>query len=320
MAHFSVNDQAVQILEQQVLPNAGRYQIAVHTMKNGGTLVDMGVHAKGGWLAGKAFAETCLGGMGTLTYKTMMVNGFVVPVAAVHVDRPHLSELSAHAASFYVQWKGKRVSLSGPFRAIKAEDVFARVVEYQDADAPKAVAHFQTDTMPDEELFELIAQDIGREPKDIYLIAARTGTLTGTIQVSARNVEQVVPSLVDRGFDVTKIVQACGYAPILSVVDDERTAYGRVNDGLIYGQETNLYVDCEDEEIESILHVLPFSKNADVYGTPFLDLFSSCDNQWSKVPRDWDAPSKINFYNMRTNRSFVAGRIHYGVLEDSLLG
>ena len=317
--NFSVNNLASEALESKVIPNASRYNIDVHHLDNGGTLLDMGVHAKGGWMAGKAFTETCLGGMGRLAFGSMQIGAYAVPSAMMYVDCPAVAELASHCASFYVNYRGMRVSISGPFRAIPATDVFSRAVEYKDVHAKKAVCHFQTTDLPTEELFTIIGNAIGFDPCDIYILAARTGTLTGCIQVCARNVEQTLPSLYDQGFDVSCILQASGSAPVISIVDDEQLAYGRVNDGLIYGQETNLYVDCDDAAIERVLPILPFCKNEE-FGTPFYDLFASCDNDWAKVPRRWDAPSKVNFYNIRTNHAFVAGQLHYGVLEKAFLG
>jgi methenyltetrahydromethanopterin cyclohydrolase len=104
------------------------------------------------------------------------------------------------------------------------------------------------------------------------------------------------------------------------VVDDEEIAYGRVNDCLIYGQETNVYVRCSDDKIKSILDELPFEKNKDVYGIQFQELFANCDQNWANVPRDWDAPCKVNFINLSSGNVFSTGKISYDVLEKSFLG
>ena len=115
-------------------------------------------------------------------------------------------------------------------------------------------------------------------------------------------------------------MQASGSAPIFGAVADEYVAYGRVNDCLIYGQETNLWVDCTDEEIERILPDLTFDKNQDIYGVSFEELFARSGHNWAHVPRDWDAPCKINFHNLRTGHAFSSGRLGYDTLERSFLG
>ena len=317
---YSMNRKAVRIVEEQILPNLDALGATAYTLSNGATVIDMGVQAKGGFLAAKYFTEACLGGLGELTYRTMEVNGHLLPVAAVHVDRPVVAELGAHDSFMYVEWHGVKLSVAGPIRAVNGSDPYAEPVPYRDPAPGKVVATIQTDCMPDEELLDTVAQTAGVAVEDIYLLAAKTGTLTGAAQVCARNVEQSMPSLLDHGFPVETIVQACGYAPIPSVVDDEMLAYGRVNDGLIYGQETNLYVDCDDAEIERLRDILPFRKNQDVYGTPFEVLFARCDNLWRNVPRAWDAPCKVNFFNLRTGHSYFIGTLHNGVLEQAFLG
>lgn len=317
---YSLNERACRIIEENILPHLDALGVQVHVLKNGATVLDMGVFAKGGWMAAKYFTQSNLGGLGELTYGTMQVGSHRLPTANIFVDRAAVAELAAHDAFLYIEYQGVKRSVSGPLRSVTGTDHFAQAVSYRDPAPRKIVAHIQIDELPDEGMTELIAGAVGRHPRDLYLLAARTGTLTGAAQVCARNVEQSLPSLLDQGFTIDAIVQACGSAPIPAVVDDEQLAYGRVNDGLIYGQETNLYVDCADEEITRLETILPFNKNGDVYGIPFETLFARCDYLWRNVPREWDAPCRVNFFNLRTGHSFSYGALHHGVLEQAFLG
>jgi len=138
--------------------------------------------------------------------------------------------------------------------------------------------------------------------------------------VGARNIEQTLPTLYDHGFNMPDIIQATGITPMISIVEDEMVAYGRVNDSLIYGQETNVYVRCQDKVIQDMLQDLTFVKNTDIYGTQFQEIFARCNNDWTQVPRAWDAPCKINFHNMSTGNSFTTGKIGHKTLEKSFLG
>ncbi len=318
--HFSINDRAVKIVEEQILPRQEQLQIFSYQLSNGTTVIDMGLHAKAGWEAAKLFTISCLGGLGEVRYQTMMIGGHLMPVAVTHVDRPGIAEMSSHCALLRVPYRGIQQTISGPIRARLCLDKFAASLDYRDDKAEKYVCHVQIDSRPDEELAESIAEAVQIRPDQMYLLAVRTGSLAGAININARNIEQAMPSAFDQGFDMNWIIQASGYAPIVSVVDDETVAMGRVNDCMIYGQETNLYVDCEDSAIEKVLPILPFSKNQDVYGTPFLTLFAQCGNDWAKVPRTWDAPCKVNFHNMRTGNSFSTGALHQGVLTKAFLG
>jgi len=316
----SLNDRSAEIIEKEVIPNAEKLNIGVYHLDNGTTVLDMGVFHKGGWLAGKYFTEIGLGGLGELSFTKKKIGNYWMPALKIDVDLPTIAEMSSHVAFWRVPWKGKTVNISGPIRSIRKTDIFSQAVAYQDKWAKKAVAEIQTTELPDEAFTSHIAEQIGYSPQDLYVIVAKTGTLVGAIQVGARNVEQTLPTLFDHGLKMEWIVHANGITPLVSVVDDELIAYGRVNDSLIYGQESNIYLSCEDQVIIDILDSIPFSKNKDVFGIPFQKLFNCCNNDWTEVPRAWDAPCKVNFYNLKTGHSFTTGRLSHEVLEKSFLG
>ena len=320
MAHYSVNEAAAGIVETEVIPFAGRLNIIVSTLKNGATVLDMGINAKGGFRAGKYFAEIGMGGLGRLRYMMMRAGEYLIPALQCVTEAPAVCEMASYVARTKVPWHGEIQVVSGPVRAILGSDDFARAVGYRDPSPRKAVCGVQCERLPDEELAEGIGRVCGISPEKLYIMAARTGCMTGAVQVSARNVEQSLPTVYDRGFSMDQVLEGSAVAPLISVCDDEDTAYGRVNDCLIYGQETNLTVRCEDGDIESMLDDIPFSKNTDIYGTPFEPLFARCGRSWANVPRDWDAPCRINFCNAKTGHVFTTGIIHEGVLVQGFLG
>lgn len=317
---FSLNKNAVHLIKEKIIPNAKKLRIGVCKLQNGTTIIDMGINYPGGWVAGKYFTEVALGGMGELSFGKMMLKNYLVPTVRIKTTQPSICEMASHVAYWKILYKDKFVVVSGPIRSITGTDIFARAVDYRDYSTDVAVACIQTEDFPDEGLTDIIANEVKIKPENLYVLAARTGTIVGAIQVCARNVEQTLPSLFDKGFSMDAIIQANGVTPVVSVVDDESIAYGRVNDCLIYGQETNVYVRCSDDKIKNILDNLPFIKNKDVYGIEFQKLFAECDNDWTKVPRDWDAPCKVNFINLSTGNVFSTGKISYDVLEKSFLG
>lgn len=320
MEHLSVNEAAAEIIECEVIPKAERLNIDVLMLNNGAVVLDMGVRAKGGFRAGKFFAEVGMGGLGKLSYCMMPLKNYLVPGLNVFTENPTVCEMSSYVAATKVPWKGSVQLVSGPVRSINGSDAFARSVDYRDPSPRKAVAGVQTAEMPDEELAENIAKACGTAPEKLYIMAARTGCMTGAVQICARNVEQSLPTLYDRGFPMNNILEGNASTPLVSVLDDESIAYGRVNDCLIYGQETNLTVRCKDSEIACMLDDIPFSKNKAVYGKPFQEIFASCKNNWAYVPRDWDAPCKINFSNAAGGNSFTTGKICDAVLESAFFG
>ena len=320
MAHYSVNTVAAGIIEEEILPRANQLNIQIHTLANGAIVLDMGIYAKGGFRAGRYFAEVGMGGLGIVRYKLMKLNRYWVPGLQVIADNPAICEMSAYVAATRVDWHGNLQVVSGPVRSIRGSDEFARAVEYRDPNPRKAVAGVQCTVLPDEELAERISHACGISADRLYIMAARTGCMTGAVQVCARNVEQSLPTVYDRGFRMDYILEGNATTPLCCIVNDEQIAYGRVNDCLIYGQEANLTVDCEDADISIMLEDIPFSKNDDIYGTPFAELFGRCGNNWANVPRDWDAPCRINFFNKRTGNIYSTGRLHLSVLEKAFLG
>ena len=320
MKHWSVNEKAAEIIEREVLPDAQRLNIGVSTLQNGAVVLDMGIHCKGGFRAGKYFAEIGMGGLGRLEYCMLPLEHYLVPGLRVFTEDPGVCEMSAYVAATKVPWGGTQQVISGPVRAILASDHFAQAMSYRDPAPRKAVAGVQTERLPDEELAENIASVCGVRPEQLYIMAARTSCVVGAVQVCARNVEQAMPTVHDRGFSMEQILEGNAVTPLLSVVDDESIAYGRVNDCLIYGQEANLTVRCQDQEITAMLADIPFSKNKDVYGLPFQELFDRCGNNWAFVPRDWDAPCRINFFNAATGNAFSTGEICDAALERAFIG
>lgn len=320
MEHWSVNEAAAAIVENEVIPLADRLNIEIHRLNNGATVIDMGIKAKGGFRAGKYFAEIGMGGLGKLRYMMMKSKDLLLPGLQCTTENPDICELSSYCAATLVKWKESSQVVSGPIRAIRRSDHFSEKVPYTDPHPQKAVCGVQTTEMPDEELTDNIAGVCGISADRIYIMAARTGCMTGAVQVCARNVEQSLPTVADRGFDMSQILEGNATTPLICVVDDEDIALGRVNDCLIYGQETNLTVSCEDGAIENMLEDIPFSKNTAVYGIPFQKLFESCDRNWKNCPREWDAPCRINFFNVNTGRMFCTGRVNKEILKEGFLG
>lgn len=319
---FDLNQRAVCILKEKIIPDADALGIGVVELTNGATVIDMGINYPGGWLAGKYFTEACLGGLGELTFGKLSLGKYYVPSVKIQVTQPAIAEMSSHVAHWKLFYKGRNVVISGPIRAIRGADFFASAVAYRDLKAKETVAMIQTTETPEEELAEYMAGEVGLAPKNLYILVAKTASIVGAIQVCARNVEQVLPTIYDHGFSMDKVVYANGITPLVSIVDDELVAYGRVNDCLIYGQESNIYVRCQDEDITKILDVVPMvkAKNTGIYGIPFQELFARSNNDWAQVPRDWDAPAKINFHNLLTGHSFTTGKIEDNVLIQSFLG
>ncbi|MGI6331424.1 MAG: methenyltetrahydromethanopterin cyclohydrolase [Zhaonellaceae bacterium] len=69
---FSVNQEAVRIVKEKIIPYAEQLNCKVIKLKNGATVVDMGVEMPGGYLAGKLFVEATIGGLGHVDFGTFL--------------------------------------------------------------------------------------------------------------------------------------------------------------------------------------------------------------------------------------------------------
>lgn len=321
LQNFSLNKAAVDMVEKLLLPNQEQLRIKHIVQSNGCNLIDMGVKVPGSFLAGKYFTEISLCGLGEMKLTTMKVGEYRIPAVSVTADFPTIAEMCSHVAFLRVKQDGVAKNFSGPVRS-KVKDAFSNAVDYSDVEAEKVVAGFQVDEIPPESFTSKVAEAAQVKPENLYIMIARTGSVVGSIQVTARNIEQTLPTLFDKGFNLENIQYASAITPVNAIVYDEMEAYGRVNDCLIYGQETTLHADCEDIEITSILKDLTMNQafNQDVFGVPFKEIFAMCENDWCKVPRSWDAPCKINFYNRRTGNYFSTGEIGVPVLTEGFMG
>ncbi|MGH7194631.1 MAG: methenyltetrahydromethanopterin cyclohydrolase, partial [Candidatus Saccharimonadales bacterium] len=154
----------------------------------GATVVDLGVEARGGLEAGLALAEVCLAGLGRVNLVPGDPAVWQGPAVAVFTDQP----IAACLASQYAGWqiaRGKYFAMgSGPMRAAAGkEDLFDDIGLRERPEA--AVGVLETAKLPSAEVVESIAADCGVEPARLTLLAARTASQAGTLQVVARGIE-----------------------------------------------------------------------------------------------------------------------------------
>lgn len=314
--NYSVNEAAVKIIEEEVLPKKGFYNIDVITYPNGAIIIDFGIMANAGsWSLGRIFAEIAMGGLGSVSHSHMWFEGLCLPAVQVEVEHPVEAVLSCHVG-WRIPYGDKVINVQGPIRSIKAKDRFSKMCDYRDTRATKAVAVLQSTELPDEAFMELLASELDMKPEQIYMVVARTGNLTGAVQVCARTVEQSIATISETKFNQNNIIYGTGMAVLSGIASDEVHAMGLTNNSLLYGQVTNLFVRCSDAEIEEVIQDLPMNRpaNRDIFGTPFEVLFEQCGNEWTNVPRDWDAPSCINFINVDTGKNWSVGELSKEVI------
>jgi len=314
---FSINQQAVKIVKEKILPFAEQLNCKVYHLKNGATVVDMGVVAPGGWLAGKLLVEATIGGMGHVDFGKYQLGEYQLPSIDVYIDHP----VEATLSSQFSGWKmpGKEIPGyinpigSGPARAIARNDIFSQSWHYQDIHHETVFAA-QTQEIPDESTAEMVAEACKISPENVYILATKTASLAGSIQVCSRTVEASVWRLFRKGFDIGKIISGMGTCPVAPPVKDELMAMDRVNTALLYGVTVRYVVDCTDEEVEAVIHTAPFNASRR-FGERFIDIFEEGKRDFYIVDKDIHTVACYEITNYATGKTFRGGEIR----EDMML-
>lgn len=317
---FSVNQEAVRIVKEEILPNAERMQCKVHQLKNGATVVDMGIHVPGGYMAGKLFVEATIGGMGHVDFGRFTLGAIDLPSIDVYIDQPQTACLSSQFSGWPIRNGYKEGDIipigSGPSRAIAKNDVFSQSWTYKDVHH-ETVFGAQTTVLPDEALAEDIAKQCGTEPQNVYILAAPTGSLVGSIQVCSRTVEASVWRLCRKGFPIEKVLSGMGTCPIAPPIRDELRAMDRVNTALLYGVTVRYLVDCADSDIEAVINEAPFSASRR-FGEEFIDIFEEGNRDFYIVDKDIHTVACYEMTNLATGNTFKGGQLREDLLEKSL--
>ncbi len=308
---ISVNERASKIADAMI---QGEEELGVKVLKlkNGAVVIDAGINAQGSLKAGKLFSEVCLGGLGGV--------GLCMeerPYVHVNVNHPAISCMASQFAGWAIKVEDYFAMGSGPARALaRVEEKLFRELKYED-NCEKAVIVLETRKIPNEKVADFIAKKCKVRPNSLYILAAPTASIVGSIQISARIVETGVHKLHEVGFDIGKIVCGSGSAPIAPVAKNDLEAMGKTNDCVLYGGRTMYFVDADDSEVEKVIDDVPSRASKD-YGLPFLELFEKYDRDFFKIDPKLFSPAEVAINNLRTGRVFHAGSVDEEVLAKSL--
>jgi methenyltetrahydromethanopterin cyclohydrolase len=189
--------------------DADALRVAVHTLDGGTRVIDCGSSVPGGLEAGRRFAEITMGGLGSVGFTPLVLEGRWTPALTVVTDHPALACLASQYAGWKLDRDGYFAMASGPGRAlIRAEDLFDDLDV--DERASTAVLCLETRDEPPPELAADVAERAGVAPGDLTLLFAPTASLAGGVQVAARIVETALHKLHEIDFDVRRVVSGFG--------------------------------------------------------------------------------------------------------------
>jgi methenyltetrahydromethanopterin cyclohydrolase len=285
---LSVNELALEIFENLAeIPE--EFNCTYHELDNGARIVDCGVSTRGGYAAGRAFTEICMGGLGEVNFRMGHIKEFPMPFIDVMTDFPSISCLGSQKAGWTVKVGNFFAMGSGPARALslKPKHTF-EVIEYED-DFDWAVICLESDHLPNAEVMAKIAQECNVEPSNVCAVVAPTSSIVGSIQVSGRCVETAIYKLNELGFDTKKVIAAMGTAPV-PPVRGAKLAMGVTNDATIYHGQINLTMKAP--EIKEYLEKIPSNKSKG-YGKPFNDIFKEAGYDFYKIDTALFSPAEV---------------------------
>lgn len=307
----SVNEKAAEIAKKMVL-SKDELKVGVRKLENGALIVDCGVDEYGGIMAGKLFSEACMGGLATVEFSYgdygMHVN--------VSTDYPKEACMASQYAGWKIETGDFSAMGSGPARSLARDEKLFKELGYKD-DCKEGVIALETRTSPSEEVAAYIAEKAGIKPDGLYILVAPTASVVGSIQISARVVETGLHKLHEVGFSLDAVLSGFGNCPVAPVAKKDLKAMGITNDCILYGGQTRYFVNCEDSEIESIIEKVPSSSSED-YGLPFYETFKKYDKDFYKIDPHLFSPAEIFVNNIKTGKTYHAGKINEDVLKKSL--
>jgi methenyltetrahydromethanopterin cyclohydrolase len=313
----SLNERAWQVAAR-LLNDSDRHNVVAHQLSCGAWTVDCGIKAKGGLSAGLTLAEVCLASLGSASIVPADRQLWSGPAVQVQTDHP----VGACMASQYAGWqlKGEKFFAmgSGPMRAAANREPLFAEIGYLEQPS-RVVGVLEASKLPTDEIANQIAVACNVLPENVLLLAARTASLAGSVQVVARSVETALHKLHELKFDLKKLVSGYGIAPLPPIAKDDLTAIGWTNDAVLYGAEVTLWVQAEDDELSTIGPKIPSNASAD-HGEPFGQIFKRYNGDFYKIDPLLFSPAVVTLVNLNSGRTHRFGTLAPGVLQQWLRG
>jgi methenyltetrahydromethanopterin cyclohydrolase len=298
-------------LAAAVVRNADELRVVPRRI-GGAHVIDCGIGARGGLEAGRRLAEICLAGGGDVQLVPGPEGG---PQVVVRTDQPVAACMAAQYAGWQISRDGYFAMGSGPMRAAAAkEELFQHIGCTERPEM--AVGVLETGKLPTPEVCQHIAQECRVAAEQLTLLAARTSSLAGTVQVVARSIETALHKLHELRFDLHRVASGFGSAPLPPVAADDLAGIGRTNDAVLYGGEVTLWVTGDDRSLQEIGPLVPSGASPD-HGAPFAEIFERYGRDFYRIDPRLFSPAVVTLVNLDTGRSFRYGSLAPEVLRRS---
>lgn len=312
---LSVNAETMKII-REILAAPEALGVKVSRFPNGATLIDMGQDAPGSWQAARYFTLVTLGNLAEVSYESFPLGDIRVPGVRVMVNRPLEACMGCQVAGWVLAAEPDAPVLSGPARALNSKpDHYFDHISYRDQ-YHEGVVTVQMTRPVTEAMAQQMADACRLKPENLYILASKHACLISTVQVPARVVELTMHRLALEHFDLNTIQYASCVAPIPPLIHDELTAFGRINDALIYGGEVSLYVEGDDDQLAVLVPRIVTAASS-IGGKSFSQLYREANYDFHAIPADMHTPAVLHMTNLRTGKTFSAGHVDVEVLRRS---
>jgi methenyltetrahydromethanopterin cyclohydrolase len=284
----------------------------------GPTIFDIGINAKGGYLAGEYTIQVCLGGLAEVSMAmNEYASNLILPKVTVITDIPAISTMGSQFAGWAINKDNYRAMGSGPARifAKKPKNIYEKIPIKDEHD--ETVIVLETNQLPSESIMKYLAEKCKVELDCLCIIIVPTTSIAGATQIAGRSVETAIHKLMDLGMDVSTITSAVGSCPIAPLSPKSDLMMGRTNDMLIYGSDVYLHVDYENEKELKEFIQKACSQNSASYGGLFYDIVKKAKGDFYKIDPALFAPARLTINNSQTGSIFTEGKINIEMLKKS---
>jgi methenyltetrahydromethanopterin cyclohydrolase len=300
-----------------MVEEAAMLRVRSRTLGSGARVIDAGVEAEGGYGAGLAISEICMGGLSDISYTTVQVGAQSWPGVLVSTDHPAVSCMASQYAGWSISVEKFFAMGSGPLRAhARVEKELFEKLGYEEH-AERGVLVLEGRTLPDDGVAAWVAEKARLDAARLTFVVAPTASLAGGVQISARILETGLHKMETLGFDVRRVVSGYGTAPIPPVAKNDLKAIGRTNDCILYGGQARYTIRAGDDELAELASKVPATASRD-YGTPFYDIFQRYEGDFYKIDPLLFSPAEVWLTSAETGRTFHAGHHNPEILEASL--
>ncbi len=274
-------------------------------------VLDFGSSHSGQLESGVQLSRICMADLAQVSIGRSALLG--LPSVNVVTDHP----LWACMAGQYAGWPfhvGDYFAMgSGPARMARGEEEL--LDEYGLlGEVDEVVGVFETSVLPGSEMCLAFLDSCAAESG--YFCVARTASLPGAIQIVARSIETTLHKLHELKFDLRKVKNAIGSAPLPPVAADDFTALGWTNDSILYGADVTLWVDAPDEELKGLAESVPSCSSSE-FGRPFVEIFEDSGRDFYKIDKMLFSPARVSFQSLRSGVVATGGEVRADILARS---